>query len=379
MQLEFQTNKQQQMWHVRSFPDGIRNCYRFNLTKGSRYLIRATFMYGNYDAKDTVPGFDLYIGPNKWGSVSLRNNASFVSIWEVIYTIPSNFLHFCLVNTGSGTPFINALELRPLFKNTTYITKSGSLNLFTRLDFASLTNLTVRYKDDVYDRIWWPYNSVNWAQLSTSLEVDAQGSNDYEPPNIVMKTAATPKNASKTLDFYLDIDDTTLQFYVYLHFAEVQVLQAQRDQRVQCFFEREALLPLKTLNLQGNKLTGSVPVELLERSKNGSLSLSVGGNPGLCSSISCKSKKKKTVTVPVVAAVAGSIFLLAAALAIFFIFRRKRQVGKVEAESRNKMESFEVKNQQFSYADILKITNNFEVNSWERRIRNSLLWPLRWN
>lgn len=144
MQLEFQTNKQQQMWHVRSFPDGIRNCYRFNLTKGSRYLIRAAFMYGNYDAKDTVPGFDLYIGPNKWGSVSLRNNASFVSIWEVIYTIPSNFLHFCLVNTGSGTPFINALELRPLFKNTTYITKSGSLNLFTRLDFASLTNLTVR-------------------------------------------------------------------------------------------------------------------------------------------------------------------------------------------------------------------------------------------
>lgn len=83
-----------------------------------------------------------------------------------------------------------------------------------------------RYKDDVYDRIWWPYNSVNWAQLSTSLEVDAQGSNDYKPPNIVMKTAATPKNASKTLDFYLDIDDTTLQFYVYLHFAEVQVLQA---------------------------------------------------------------------------------------------------------------------------------------------------------
>lgn len=51
---------------------------------------------------------------------------------------------------------------------------------------------------------------------------------------------------------------------------------------------------------------------------------SVGGNPGLCSKISCK-KKKNNVVVPVVASVAGSVFLLAAALAIFFVLKRKRQ------------------------------------------------------
>lgn len=86
-----------------------------------------------------------------------------------------------------------------------------------------------RYKDDVYDRMWFPYNSVDWARLSTSLTVDAEGSNDYQPPPIVINTAAAPINASKSLDFYLDIDDTTLQFYVYMHFAEIQILKANES------------------------------------------------------------------------------------------------------------------------------------------------------
>jgi hypothetical protein len=46
---EYKTGVQEQVKNLRSFPEGIRNCYRVNVTKGTRYLIRATFFHGNYD------------------------------------------------------------------------------------------------------------------------------------------------------------------------------------------------------------------------------------------------------------------------------------------------------------------------------------------
>lgn len=47
-----------------------------------------------------------------------------------------------------------------------------------------------------------------------------------------MNSAAIPKNASKPLDFWLDTgNDTSLRFYVYLHFAEIQELQANESRQ----------------------------------------------------------------------------------------------------------------------------------------------------
>ncbi|KAL5757687.1 hypothetical protein ACOSP7_020298 [Xanthoceras sorbifolium] len=528
---EFQNNTKQQWWHVRSFPEGTRNCYRFNLTKGNKYLIRATFMYGNYDEQGIIPVFDLHIGPNKWSTIKARN-VSFLVIRELVHIMPSSSLQVCLVNTDSGTPFISTLEIRPLMStssNNIYKTQSGSLNLFTRLDVASTSTATIRYADDVYDRLWFPYGSLDWAELSTSLAVDSASNNGYKPPNVVMKTAGTPINVSHSIDFYLDLEDTTLQFYVYFHFAELKKLQANESREfnislngdhwygpfsptylttttvyspsalntggnysfsifrtksstlppilnaleiysvseflqsetekidvdaitniklkygvkklswqgdpcapeaymwggLNCSFDGStpritslnlsssglkgeisqylfnltslevldlsnnnltgpvsdvlAQLPLRVLNLEGNNLTGSVPVALLERSNNGSLSLSTTGNPNLCAAVSCnnKSKKKKSnVVVPVVASVGGSVVPIAAALIIFLFFKRRSNDGKVETRvsNVNNIEScasnnqqcelrnleFEIKNRQFSYSDIVKITNNFK-------------------
>jgi hypothetical protein len=33
---------------------------------------------------------------------------------EAVVVLPDDFVQVCLVNTGSGTPFVSALELRPL-------------------------------------------------------------------------------------------------------------------------------------------------------------------------------------------------------------------------------------------------------------------------
>lgn len=57
-------------WTLRYFPDGVRNCYSVNVTRGTKYLIKPSFVYGNYDGLNVIPDFDLYIGPNLWMTVN---------------------------------------------------------------------------------------------------------------------------------------------------------------------------------------------------------------------------------------------------------------------------------------------------------------------
>lgn len=113
---------------LRYFPDGERNCYNLKVTQGTNYLIRASFLYGNYDGLNTVPNFDIFVGPNKWTTVNL--NATGGGMFEeMIHMSRSTSLHICLVKTGSTTPMISTLELRPL-RSDTYISAIGrSLHL----------------------------------------------------------------------------------------------------------------------------------------------------------------------------------------------------------------------------------------------------------
>jgi hypothetical protein len=126
---------QRYVWKLRSFPQGNRNCYSINVTGRTKYLIRAGFLHGNYDGKGHLPEFDLYLGPNIWETVRVDNSSTSI-IKELIHVPSQNYLHLCLVNTGLGTPFISSIELRPLI-NTTYVTESGSLTLFWRMDVGS--------------------------------------------------------------------------------------------------------------------------------------------------------------------------------------------------------------------------------------------------
>ncbi|KAL6335755.1 hypothetical protein AAG906_039518 [Vitis piasezkii] len=80
---------------------------------------------------------------------------------------------------------------------------------------------------------------------------------------------------------------------------------------------------LQYLNLSGNEFTGSVPSLLIQRSKNGSLSLSVDGNPNLCVMASCN--KKKSVVIPVIASIAVVLVLLSAFLILWGLKRRRQQ------------------------------------------------------
>jgi hypothetical protein len=60
--------------------------------------------------------------------------------------------------------------------------------------------------------------------LSTELSVDT--SNFYNVPQTVAKTAAVPLNATQPLKINWSLDDITSQSYIYMHFAEIENLEA---------------------------------------------------------------------------------------------------------------------------------------------------------
>jgi hypothetical protein len=62
-------------------------------------------------------------------------------------------------------------------------------------------------------------------QLSASLNNDdLLTQNIYKPPAIVMSTAATPVNVRAPLQLYWNADNVNDQYYLYLHFNEVEKL-----------------------------------------------------------------------------------------------------------------------------------------------------------
>ncbi|KAL5540175.1 hypothetical protein UlMin_045926 [Ulmus minor] len=502
---------QRQYWSLRSFPEGVRNCYKIIVERGTKYLIRAGFLYGNYDEQNMPPAFDLYLGTDFWGSVKLTNSIDPIAM-EIIHVVQKNYVNVCLVKTKYGIPFISALELRPL-NNASYQSQAGSslASYESRHDIGS--NRPYRYSEDVLDRFWYVlYEPDSCRNISTSRTIEYSSEDVYKMPSAVMRTACTPINANDSLDIWWEPSDSTLKYYVFFHFAEIEelkanqkrmfeilyngqqfkepfspeylsrltvynkrpltgerhnfsfsktqnstlppiinaleiysvkeFLQAETDQQdvdsiekvkstyglkknwhgdpclpkefswegLNCSYddlnppriislnlssskltgevapsiqnltmiqtldlsnnnftgpvpEFLSLLPkLSFLNLDNNKLEGSLPPKLVEKWKNDLLSLSVNENPNLwlCGSIlSCK--KKKNIVVLVVASVVGAFILILSIAAIWWGLKRHRQQpGSPEAKSTVPYGSFESSNRQFTYSEIVRITNNFE-------------------
>ncbi|XP_035539223.1 putative leucine-rich repeat receptor-like serine/threonine-protein kinase At2g19230 [Juglans regia] len=224
---EFNTETlQKSLLNVRSFPQGNRSCYTLKPAegKGTNYFIRATFMYGNYDEQNQLPEFGLYVGVNEWDTIKFEN-ASDVVIKEIIHAAVTDDVYVCLRNTGSGTPFMSTLELRHFDEESYNQTESTALLLYRRYDLGSTTGQIVRFKEDAYDRMWFPYNLPQSRPINTSLDIDTLERTEYELPSTVMRTAVVPENANDTLHFELDAADPTLTFYPFLHFAELEILK----------------------------------------------------------------------------------------------------------------------------------------------------------
>ncbi|KAF8084054.1 hypothetical protein N665_0736s0014 [Sinapis alba] len=206
---------------LRYFPEGKRNCYSLDVKRDTKYLIAVSSVYGNYDGLNVDPSFDIYIGPNKWISIDLEGRQN-GTLDEIIHKSRSNSLDICLVKTGATSPIISAIEMRPL-RNDTYVTQSGSLRLSFRV-YLNNSAGHIRYADDVRDRIWDPFFGSSYTQITTNLNIN--NSNAYEVPKTALQSAATPRNASGPLVITWNPKPSNAQVYLYMHFAEIQTLEA---------------------------------------------------------------------------------------------------------------------------------------------------------
>jgi len=239
---------------LRYFPEGVRNCYNLSVFKERKYLIAASFLYGNYDGHNIAPVFDLYLGPNLWAKIDLQDVNGTGE--EILHIPTSNSLQICLVQTGETTPLISSLELRPM-RTGSYTTVSGSLKTYRRLYFKK-SGSRLRYSKDVYDRSWFPRFMDEWTQISTALGVI--NTNIYQPPEDALKNAATPTDASAPLTFKWNSEKLDVQYYFYAHYAEIQDLQAN-DTR-----EFNILLNGQNLSVTGPEVPDKLSIKTFQSS-----------------------------------------------------------------------------------------------------------------
>ncbi|RLN00334.1 putative leucine-rich repeat receptor-like protein kinase [Panicum miliaceum] len=189
-------------------------------------------MYGNYDGLGRPPAFDLYVGVNFWTAVNVSSPDAETAA-EAVVVVPGDSLQVCLVNTGSGTPFISALELRPL-KSSVYPQANATQGLvaLARVNFApTVATDVVRYPDDPYDRVWLPWlDATVWDTVSTAKRVLNVEADLFEAPSKVMQTAITPRggNTSDRIEFSWTSRpqprDPAPRYILVLYFSELQPL-----------------------------------------------------------------------------------------------------------------------------------------------------------
>ncbi|KAF3772048.1 hypothetical protein EJ110_NYTH58871, partial [Nymphaea thermarum] len=209
---------------LRSFPLYQKNCYTLApAVEGQRYLVRASFMYGNYDGRNLPPIFDVYLGVDFWSTVRL-DNASHVFWTEITTKATTSSINVCLVKTADGIPFISGLEVRPL-DDILYADANNSSYLITYKRINAGTTEEARFKDDPYDRIWSPDYDTYGSPVSTNFTITS--SQGFNVPSYVWRTA----ESSSTPMFISWSGEPNVQFHIFMYFAEV-IKQEKNQTRI---------------------------------------------------------------------------------------------------------------------------------------------------
>ncbi|XP_039158966.1 probable LRR receptor-like serine/threonine-protein kinase At1g05700 [Eucalyptus grandis] len=269
--------------NLRSFPNRKRNCYTLKPDQGKNntYLIRARFYYGNYDEKNQIPSFDLYIDVNYWTTVNYLGPG----YEEIMYVSPADDIQVCLVNTGNGVPFISALELRHIDDDGIYRLRSGFLEHAGRLDIGGASDSFIRYPKDVYDRIWETEDYAGWIFLDTPSIINSSDDNDaYKVPSEVLRTAQSSINGSTPLRLGWTPSSSAEKWIVYFYFVEIERLTngLQREFTVSMndnqFMEIVSLEYLKPVVVVSTPVSGSLITFSIE-------STNKSGNPPILNAV----------------------------------------------------------------------------------------------
>ncbi|KAF8671385.1 hypothetical protein HU200_050099 [Digitaria exilis] len=250
----------QQFTTVRYFPaDNRKYCYTMNVRNRTRYLVRATFLYGNFDNSNVYPKFDISLGASPWSTIVI-DDATTPVVEEAIILAAAPTLSVCLSNASTGQPFISTLELRQ-FNGSLYYTTDETrffLALSARINFGAESNDSVRYPDDPFDRIW-ESDSVRRAnylvdvapgteRISTTKPIFV--SVNEEPPEKVMQTAVVGQDGS--LNYRLDLEGFPANAWGVSYFAEIEDLAPNETRKFKLEVPGMPALSKPTVDVEEN-------------------------------------------------------------------------------------------------------------------------------
>ncbi|KAA8533254.1 hypothetical protein F0562_033213 [Nyssa sinensis] len=211
--------------------DNKKYCYTLSTEERRRYLVRATFLYGNSVNVDTYPKFSLYLDATMWSTVTVLD-ASRVYVKEMIIRAPSNSIDVCLCCAITGSPFISTLELRHLNLSmyATDFEDNFYLKVAARVNFGAPSQEAIRYPDDPYDRIWdsdlgrrqnyLVGVAPGTERINTTKNININ-TREY-PPVKVMQTAVV--GTEGTLSYRLNLEGFPANARAYAYFAEIEDL-----------------------------------------------------------------------------------------------------------------------------------------------------------
>nr|AMM42843.1 LRR-RLK [Vernicia fordii] len=245
---------------LRHFPaDSRKYCYTLGVMSRTRYLLRATFLYGNFDNNNVYPKFDISVGATHWSTIVISDANTIESI-ELIFLASSPTISVCLSNATTGQPFISTLELRQ-FNGSIYLTAYENqfyLSVSARINFGAVSEDPIRYPDDPFDRIW-ESDSVKKAnylvdvaagteKVSTDMPIDV--SSNERPPEKVMQTAVVGTNGSLT--YRLNLDGFPGFGWAVTYFAEIEDLDPDESRKFRLVLPGHPDMSKPIVNIQEN-------------------------------------------------------------------------------------------------------------------------------
>ncbi|KAL6577239.1 hypothetical protein OROMI_011515 [Orobanche minor] len=209
---------------MRVFTTRKKNCYHIESIRQGRVLVRATFYYGNYDNKSSPPLFDLQFDGNPWTTVE-TSSTEYV-YYEVTYVMKKDSISVCIAQTNPGQfPFISSLEVRGL-ESYMYFHVDDTYPLFLRKRVVFGSNATIRFPDDLYDRLWIPEVSRN-GMIPVSSEAIFSSPiilSDLPPP-AVLKHAVIATRPNSSIELFMGFPSVEVPVYWNAYFSEVARLK----------------------------------------------------------------------------------------------------------------------------------------------------------
>ncbi|XP_038893118.1 uncharacterized protein At1g24485-like [Benincasa hispida] len=211
---------------LRSFPSSAskQNCYKLPIFKQKlRYLVKSGFLYGDYDALNRPPTFDLHIDGKKLSTIKI-SAAEEMIIDELVYASKeSGAMNLCFVEKkDSGVPFVSSIQVVPADGGLySKMQLNETFRLVARLNFGENQKWARKFSiDDKYERLWTSTTPANCNIVSTNIDYNSPENN---PPRFVMENAIESDVVSSPIILTVDLPQSSSQpqsTYFVFYFTE---------------------------------------------------------------------------------------------------------------------------------------------------------------